>query len=98
MDFPKNSKLSSIGRNSFSLSYIQSLSIPSTVQKLEEGWCCQTQFLKQILISPKNEHFKYLDENRKIIVGKSNSKSEIFDVLIFACIDIEKVFIPSTIK
>lgn len=98
MDFPKNSKLSSIGRNSFSLSYIQSLSIPSTVQKLEEGWCCQTQFLKQILISPKNEHFKYLDENRKIIVGKSNSKSEIFDVLIFACRDIEKVFIPSTIK
>lgn len=98
IDFPKNSKLLSIGKKSFSLSSIKKITIPSSVEKLNKGWCCQTQYLHQVLISPENKHYKYLDENHQIIIGKSEPQSDIFDVIIFASRNIEKVFIPSSIK
>ena len=45
---------------------------------------------------PNNNNFANLDE--KLIVGKTNTKSDIYDDLVFCCRDIKNVIIPSFIK
>lgn len=52
--------------------------------------------LNDIKASPKNKSFYYLDN--KLLIGKSDPMSEIYDVLLFARRDIEKAVIPSFIK
>ena len=47
-------------------------------------------------ISSSNNQFILKDD--KVLFGKSDEKNDEFDILLFACRDIEKVSIPSNIK
>lgn len=96
--FQENSKLKTIGEFAFSDSTIESLSIPPNCEEFKNGWCCYTYQLNSITISPLNKNFAFLDETKKIVIGKSNSNIEYFDSIVFACRDIESMFIPSHIK
>lgn len=98
IDFEEGSKLHTIEKGSFFRSSIQSLTIPSSVEVLQEGWCSNTSYLTEIQISPDNKKYAYADEERKIIIGKSDKNCEVYDILIFACRDIEKVIVPYSIK
>lgn len=77
----ENTKIRSIETDTFSWSAITSLTIPSTVEDLKEGWCKGTTNLKQVSISQQNEYFTKIDN--KLIVGKSDKKSNVFDLLVF---------------
>ena len=98
IEFPENSELKIIEDSAFKDSSIKWLNIPSTVEELQEGWCSSTSNLDNVVISPKNENYKYLDEAQKIIVTKGDKNSEVFDVIVFASRDVKEVKIPSYIK
>lgn len=98
ISFPDDSCVRSFGTKSFTLSAIQKIQFPKSLEKLEDDWCSSTEKLKSIDLSPENPNFSYLDDNHKIIIGKSDPKNSIFDVLVFACRDIQTVIIPSFIK
>ena len=55
-----------------------------------------TKKLCKITISPKNKIF--ILKNDQILLGKSDIKSDNFDILVFLNPDIQKVRIPSSIK
>ena len=97
IQFPPDSELKTFSINSFSNSQIESLSIPSSLIELEEGWCYNMPELKKINVSPNNPRYSSYNDN-KMIIGKSNIESSIFDVLVFCVRDIETVTIPSFIK
>lgn len=98
IEFEKNSNLLSIGKNSFNSSSIKKITFPSKLEDLIKGWCSKSLQLNNITILPDNRNFKYIDNEHKMIAGKSDQNSGCFDVLVFACRDIEKAVIPSTIK
>ena len=77
---------------------IRSFTIPSKVRELQNGWCSYTSNLVKIDLSDDNKFFSYLDEEKKVIVGKSNEKIDVFDTLVFVCRDVKKVTIPLSIK
>lgn len=94
--FSQNSELKIISKNAFSESGIESLTIPSKVEKLENGWCEKVDRLKNINIMKENKCFTWY--NDQFILGKSDPKSDKFDVLLFARRDIQVANIPSFIK
>ena len=96
VNFHEESKLESISNFTFCDSSIQSLSISENLKYFDEGWCHLTKNLTNISISSKNKNFKYIYE--KMIVGKLDKKSDIFDVLVFARRDVDKIEIPFFIK
>ncbi|KAK8875664.1 hypothetical protein M9Y10_005838 [Tritrichomonas musculus] len=96
IQFENGSEIETIETQLFFDSKIQSFSIPSKVKELKEGWCSAAPELTTILLSPENEHFKY--HANQFLVGKSDEKSDIFDVLFFARRDIEHAIIPPFIK
>lgn len=97
VDFEQDSELQTICSNAFTKSSIKSITIPSKVEIIEDGWCKNMTFLHHIYLSPKNKNFKYLDENKNIIVGKSNPTNEIFDAIYVATCKNANITIPSTI-
>lgn len=96
--FPEDSELLLIRNEAFLYSSIEYLTIPSKVQKMEEGWCSNVKHLKNVILSPNNPNFIYIDEDRKMIASKIDQNSNNYDNLIFACRDIEYAIIPSFIK
>lgn len=98
LNIPENSRLKFIDSYAFGHSSIEDLHIPANLIELREGWCQNTPKLVDIKLSPENKEYKYLDNNRKMIIGKSNKNSKDFDILVFACRDITLAFIPSYIK
>lgn len=97
VEIPSDSCLQKIDKEAFSRSSIECLSFPSNVVELKDGWCCQSSSLFNINIYLKeDQNFVYFDD--KFILGKSDQKSDIFDVLVFARRDIEVAIIPSFIK
>ena len=64
--------------------------------ELEEDWCCETNDLTKITISPLNGQFMIKDD--KYLIGKTDPNNEEFDILLFACRDIQEISIPSNIK
>lgn len=97
-EIPENSELTSIGSKAFSSSPIENLSIPSKVNDLKNGWCSNLRELRSISISPNNKNYSFLDKEKKIMIGKSDKNSDLFDEIIFACRDIEKAIIGPNIK
>lgn len=95
--FTEDSELRIIEKEAFFHSSIFELSIPKSVEELQEGWCSNL-FLTNIIISSDNKNFTYLDEEHKIIIGKSNKNNDFFDVLVFASRDIKEAVIPPKIK
>ena len=96
IEFPPDSELRSICNEAFSSSSLESLSIPSKLQELKEGWCNGASSLVHISISPENKYYKIKDD--KFIISKSDQKQQEFDLLVFGCRDIEVAIIPSSIK
>lgn len=96
LQFSSDSELRLIEKDAFMLSSIQSLTIPSSLIELNTNWCKATTNLTEIKIMPNNQRFKLLDN--KCIIAKSTPESENYDILVFACRDIESFTIPSFIK
>lgn len=95
---PENSQLQTIGNFAFYDTAIQEISIPSNIITIGKGWCCGTFQLNKINIIPNGDTNVKLIENNKVLIGKSDLKSEIFDVLYYADRDIQKFNLPSQIR
>ncbi|KAK8839009.1 hypothetical protein M9Y10_032473 [Tritrichomonas musculus] len=87
IQFSSDSELRLIEKDAFMLSSIQSLTIPSSLFELNTNRCKATINLTEIKIMPNNQRFKLLDN--KCIIAKSTPESENYDILVFACRDIE---------
>lgn len=98
VSFSDDSELRTICNKAFSDSSIESITIPSKVDTIEDGWCKKAVYLNSIYLSPQNKNFKYLDDNQKIIVGKSNPNNEKYDVIYISTNDELEITIPSQIK
>lgn len=95
--FSSDCETQAIGANAFTDAPIESITIPSNIV-LEKGSLDSLSDLTKITIFPnKNqENLKYIEDG--MIIGKSDNKSDIFDVLIFVRRDIESITVPSFIK
>ena len=104
VNIPEDSKLQIIEKNTFLKSGIKQIFILQNVKEFSFKFdLCNIDIndynnIEHIEISPENNHFKYIDEEKKIIVGKSNILNNDFDTILFATNDIKKIFIPSNIK
>lgn len=96
IQFKRDSQLTSIDNCAFLYSSVERLSIPKTVEHLNEGWCNGTTKLSKIELSPENQHFQAIGQN--ILVKKSNKYEKKCDILVFACRNLNKVVIPPYIK
>ena len=91
-----DSKLCSIGRSSFSYSSIVSITIPSKLVDLQEGWCNATPNLTRVNVSPNNPRYRSI--GNKFIIGKTSIKQTSFDCFVFCSRDVKSITIPSCIK
>lgn len=96
IEFPSNSEVRTIYEDSFFLSEIESIFIPPSLIKLQDGWCRYTNKLTKITISESNDWF--LISDNKLLLGKSEDENDEFDILLFACKDIKEAQITSNIK
>ena len=95
--FSENSELSLICERAFQRTGIKTFIIPSNVERIEGNWLGSNQ-LEEIAISSRNKNIRYLDEEHKILIEKSDPKSSEFDVLLFVYQNVENLFIPSFVK
>lgn len=63
---------------------------------MEEGWCDSLPYLYDVVLSEDNKN--YIFDEQRIILGKSYQKSNVFDVVVFACRNIKKVTIQPWIR
>ena len=96
LEFSEDSQIQSIDSNAFDGSSLKRFSIPPSLEELKENWCNNLNKLNQIDISPNNKVFSVVNNN-KIIIGKSKNSDD-FDILFFACRDIQHAIIPSSVK
>lgn len=92
----ENSEIKTIENYSFYDTNLRSLFIPSNVTELKDEWCCEIKYLINISVSKQNKNFIFYDD--KFLLGKTDSKSDKYDILLFARRDIECAIIPSFIK
>ena len=90
---PEKSSIKTIGKYCFSVTNIESIFIPESIQKLKEGWC--NSFIKSVIISPKNKYYGYLDEKHQMISKIKNGR---FESLVLALHNITFAKIPKSIK
>lgn len=76
---------------------LESINFPSSIKEINQDIFKKCPKLNQIIISPNNKYYGYIDKNQKMIGKKSNPDLDYFDVLIFACRDISQANIPSNI-
>lgn len=92
-----NSELKIIGEKAFCGSTIGKLTIPSSFDKFEDEWCCDTNNLVDIVVMKQQvENITYYDDS--FILGKTDLKSDVFDILYFAQRNVVNVTIPSFVK
>lgn len=96
IDFPEDSVIRKIGEKAFSNSTLEKITIPASLDELEDGWSCNTTLLTQVFVSPHNKRYK--THTDKIIIGKSDINSDTYDILVFACRDIIQCLLPRSIK
>ncbi|KAK8852897.1 hypothetical protein M9Y10_017889 [Tritrichomonas musculus] len=94
----QNSELQTIEKAAFSGAIIESLTIPSSVTELQKGCLEDLANLKKVTVDPNNRFYKNYEDNEKVILGKSDPKNDDFDVIVFACRDIQSFTIPSNVK
>lgn len=88
IEFDEDSELFSFP--SFNTTQIKTISIPSKIEYFQRSWSCDLVNVTTVLISPKNTHLKYIDDEHKIIVLDNKE-------IVFACRDIKHAIIPSYI-
>lgn len=93
-DIPENSELISIEKDAFINCAIENItSIPSSLIEFKSTFSNLTSIK---IIQKQKANISYYDN--KLILGKSDLKSDIFDIVYFARRDIKNVTIPSFIK
>lgn len=97
VEFSKNSKIELIEKFSFSASSIQSLSIPSSIVELQDGWCHEASHLFEIKTF-ENGKINVKNYGDEMMIGKSDTNEENFDILLFVSRNVKKTLIPSSIK
>ena len=85
-----------IESNAFFDNIISRIFIPSNLDHLEDGWRSKMPNLVSIEISPENKTYCYSDD-KKMVFGKSNG-SEFYNEIVFVCLDVQTVKIPSFIE
>lgn len=97
VDFSIGSKLRTFGKYPFIASSVESITIPSSIINFNDEWCNQLNNLNNLsIIQCKEVNIVYY--NSQFLIGKSDPKSDVFDILYLTCRNIEKVVIPSFIK
>lgn len=86
-----------IGRDAFHGCEFKTIYLPSCVSEFKSNWCSYTKNVENIKIIP-NEIKNIISYEDKFILGKSNPKSDIYDVILFAIRSLTEVEIPSFIK
>lgn len=94
--FCENSKLETIEDNAFYNSKLKSLTLPSNVIGFDKYWCSHLKFLNEVKVS-KNEN-EFITFDGDFLYGKSDTKSDNFDVILFARRNIRCAVIPSHVK
>ncbi|KAK8844354.1 hypothetical protein M9Y10_024568 [Tritrichomonas musculus] len=97
VEIPFDSELQTIEENTFTYSTIESLTVPSSIVEFKQGWCRDTPKLKKVAVISNNVQNVVCIDN-KLIIGKSDVKSDNYDVLIFVNRYVKKVSIPSNIR
>lgn len=95
IEFTEDTELKVIERNTFKLAGITEITVPSTVEVIEKGWCMSLSNMSKFTIMPNKNFLNY---NGDYILSKSENESDIFDVLIFARRDFVTAKIPSSVK
>ena len=66
------------------------------LKELRKGWYQNTSNLVCIELSKENKNFLMIED--QFLLGKSNEKSDDFDILLFVRRDVNEVKIPSCVK
>ena len=93
INFAPNSELCSFNDKIFVGCPIENLTIPCSVKEIHP------EFIDRqchITLSADNHNLLFLNE--KIIIGKSDEYSENYDVILYACCDIEEETIPDFVR
>lgn len=96
VQIPYDSELETIENCAFLNSLIEELFFPPKLIHLKNGWCRGTSNLISVKVMAKNPKFMTL--NYSAIIGKSDTKSDIYDTLMFVNRSATKVNLPSFIK
>lgn len=94
IQFPADSEVRTIERGSFASPLLKSLTLPASVAGLDRGWCFELPGLTKVRVHESSRRYKM---RGKFIIGKSDPKSDRFDVLVFACRDMKSAVIPPSI-
>ena len=99
LTFASDSAVRSIGNKAFSHSTLKSLSIPGSLEELDDWWCFCAKNLNSIDICPQNQNFIFIDEKFLIWKNKDVDASNRYDVLVFARRNITgEVEVPNNIR
>lgn len=98
IQFDPDSKLEEIEKQAIGFTLIKSIEIPSSVSKLHQGWSEDARHLEKVTIMPNSQYYKNFEENENLILGKTDEKSDIFDIIVYACRKLDQVEIPPYIK
>lgn len=93
--FASNSEIRTIERNSLNFK-LESITIPSKLVDLQEGWCSTAPNLTRVNVSPQNPRYRSIDN--KFIIGKKIIEQTNFDCFVFCSRDVKGITIPSCIK
>ena len=86
-----------IESGSFSSSSLEKLSLPKSIEKLEDGWNGYLSLKFGITIPQRNPYFQYYN-NQLLVVQSTEENKNVFDSIIFVNRCIQKVEIPSFIR
>lgn len=92
----ENSELVSYEKDVFNNTDKKTIYIPEKMSQLKDNWCNGLKYFKDIKVSPKNKFFKYIDD--VLLVGKTDEKSDNYDILYFVNPRVKQIIIPSNIK
>ena len=70
--------------------------VPPNLSEFKEDWCAGDTEIIRVLVMPSNKHF--INYDKYFVLGKSDQKSDIFDVLFFCNRDARIVIVPPFIK
>ena len=93
---PEGSKIKNVSGNAFYNCSLKFFCIPESIKNLNVGWCNCCKVLNFVQISPKNRYFICFQE--KAILGKSDKRNKIFNVIVFVNRYLENILVPSFIK
>ena len=96
IEFANDSKLQTIESLAFASSTIESITIPSQLVELKEGWCQNATNLTNVSVSGDNTHYMCVDG--KIIFGKTNITKSLYDSIVFCARNIESIMIPDFVE